>query len=368
MTHYRHLSQIGQLYTDTPEEGTVGHRVDLGNGVEAGLQSYMQARDARLALSNAGGDLKTQLRYRREYLDQCNKIREFKERYSRQGFFFNPDGTIDWALSGRVVVYDHDPALREMSRLRIAGGRIYTDDAHTVPLDTSQMTTAKSGNGWAIYVMGATGNIHVSSHVVGNRHHSSLLCGNDVAAAGELKVRTGFLEAISNKTGHYQAKLAHFVQILHQLQKDNVGLQAVTIRHLFYRWVGDNEQMAEYNGIQAFNNYLAANEFDTEVGAKASDYEYAKLLAYLGALPMAQFNMMAGEIGWRWVTNAEYMAGGRVVVRVNNATPIPHKWVRKWLKGRGYLATNLIQSGVGRSIPRVIGQDRGVVEPDTPAC
>jgi hypothetical protein len=352
VVHYRHISQIGNQYKPDPntgrpgEEGTVGHRQGLGGAIAQRLQEWIAARDAALQRSQNAAELGEKLLHKKEYMELCTKIRELKEKFERQLFVFNNDGSIDWGQSARTVVYDHDPGLQNASRIRFAGGRMYTDDALTAKLDTSRMTTAKSGNGWAIYVMSATGNIHVSSHVVGHRHHSSLLAGRDVAAAGELKVRDGFLDEITNKTGHYQAKLAHFVQVLHQLEKNGVQLGAVTIKHMHF--LLGNELVDSYQGIESFSDFLVNNEFETEIGVKAGDYEYAKLLAYLANIPFNEFNLMAAEIGWRWVTDDEYNRGMRGVVRTVGGAPVPHKWVRRWLKGRGRVATNLVQSGQDR--------------------
>ncbi len=99
----------------------------------------------------------------------------------RQGAVLRPNGSIDWSVTSRVVVYDHTAAAQGLTKLRFANGLLYTDDACKVAFDTTDMVTHFGGRGWAIYVLSPTGNIHASPHSVGHRHHSSFLAGGDVA-------------------------------------------------------------------------------------------------------------------------------------------------------------------------------------------
>jgi len=53
--------------------------------------------------------------------------------------------------------------------------------------------------------MDADGTFYASmEQAVGEFHHSSLVAGDPVAAAGELDVGQGVLEALSDKSGHYR--------------------------------------------------------------------------------------------------------------------------------------------------------------------
>ena len=345
MVTYLHSAELGAQY-DT-EEGEEGHRREFIESIPRRLQVLLAGRDAALARSKATAGVGAQITAKSEYMDFVRKITVMKAKFARQLYFFKDDGTVDWTQSARTVVYEPDPALQAMTRVYVHDGRFFKDAGHTQSLDTSGMTTAKAGPGWAIYVMSANGHIHVTSHVVGHRHHSSLLAGESVAAAGELKVRKGgFLEEITNKTGHYQAKLAHYTQMLHQLEKSNVRLNQVVIWHVYY--AGKVEKSDDFRGVQAFSDHLAQSEFMTEFGVSATDFEYAKLLGYCTALPKHIFDAKISTHGWRWVTDPEFNAGKRGVVRTADGTAVPHKDVRKWLKAQGISPYHAIQSGVGR--------------------
>lgn len=71
--------------------------------------------------------------------------------------------------------------------------------------------------GRAIFVMDQHGEIFASNDSgVGRFHHSSFLGGQPVAAAGELGVKEGKVQLISNKSGHYQpTKTATYEFIKH---------------------------------------------------------------------------------------------------------------------------------------------------------
>lgn len=138
----------------------------------------------------------------------------------RQGAKVSADGKINWSQSLRTVVYDRDINAQEMSRIEIRNGQLIKSDGQ--PLDTNSMVTAFSGPGHAIYVMSQEGNLHVGSHSVGHRHHSSLLAGSAVAGAGELRATNGRLEWLSNKSGHYCPDALQLLQTIHRLRTAGV--------------------------------------------------------------------------------------------------------------------------------------------------
>ena len=138
----------------------------------------------------------------------------------RQGAKLTPNGTIVWNKSTAVLKYDTELAQQAMTRIALRGGLLYGADGAL--LDTSRMVTAASGPGWCIYVMSGENNIHVSSHSVGGRHHSSLLAGENVACAGEMEVRRGKLVTLSNKSGHYQPEPVYLTQVIRVLSDAGV--------------------------------------------------------------------------------------------------------------------------------------------------
>lgn len=76
--------------------------------------------------------------------------------------------------------------------------------------------------------MDGEGNIYASKYQrIGEFHHSSLVAGNSVAAAGELEVRNGILMLISDKCGHYKPEIEYLEQAMDVLQFQGVDVSAV---------------------------------------------------------------------------------------------------------------------------------------------
>jgi len=256
------------------------------------------------------------------------KVQRLRTWLKLQNCVVEADGSINWGPSNRTVVYDHDLASRGMTQLRIIGGRLFLDDAGAKPLDTSNMVTFFSGPGHAIFVMSATGNIHVSSHSVGHRHHSSLLAGQNVAGAGELQASKGNITWLSNKSGHYRPSVAHLLQILHQLQKGGVAMSfALTVMPYNKR----------YPTVGAF---LKALELDDQ-----PDYELMKLMRYSAHLTDDVLGTHIPD-PWRW--RAAERGEVPAVYSTDSNQPVDHKIVRKWLKSKGKVAIGQLQSGDGR--------------------
>lgn len=256
------------------------------------------------------------------------KVERLRTWLQRQNCVVGVDGTIDWQLSSRTVEYDHELVKQGMTRVRILAGRLFLDDAGTTPLDTSNMVTHFSGPGNAIFVMGKSGNIHVSSHSVGHRHHSSLLAGRKVSGAGELKCTNGWITWLSNKSGHYAPSVVHLLQILHQLQKNNVPMTfGLTVM----------PEKTQYTNVGAFLKYLDLND--------QPDYELMKLLAYSSHLTDELLATHHPD-PWRWRNAA---AGERAAVySISTNSPVQHKIVRQWLKSQGKFPTREVQPGDGR--------------------
>jgi len=170
----------------------------------------------------------------------------------RQGATLTPNGEIIWPKSEHVVEYDTDLARQGFTRIEFRAGLLFLNGK---PLDTQWMVTAFSGPGYGIYVMSREGHIHVSSHAVGYRHHSSLLAGTAVAGAGEMMVSSGMLTFLSNKSGHYKPTLLMLLQVLHELQDSRVPMQFKLKVHVA------NGKPSLYNNVDEF---MMANHFDNE--------------------------------------------------------------------------------------------------------
>jgi hypothetical protein len=343
---YLYLSEIGSKHTG--EEGTEGVRVHALSGVEAQLKAAMvnlanaqrsrgrslpalpatvtdpqRIAAAREAEATAARFIETRAANIAEYQRQ---VRVMREVLTRQGCVLAADGSIVWDESHTRVVYDHDPVVRSMTRVHVRGGRLFT--AADTPLDTRDMVTQFSGPGHAIFVMTATGNIHVSSHSVGHRHHSSLLAGRNVAAAGELICHGGNLKWLSNKSGHYQPGIGHLLQVLHQIQKNGIPMTfSLLVLPMGHR----------YNNVGNFMKRL-------ESRYKAPDFELAKLMAYSEHLTDAVLGTHTPN-RWRWRLPRDKQDG---VYDVATNALVPHREVRKWLKSIGRMADETVQEGDGR--------------------
>jgi hypothetical protein len=126
---------------------------------------------------------------------------------------------------GKQVKYLSD-AERSAYKLEIRNGKIY--DANGQLFDTGDALSAHSGTGRAIFVMDEHGNFYASKkQIVGGFHHSSLLAGQPVAAAGELQVDKGVIKVISDKSGHYTPGRQFSQQAIDSLQRSGVDTSAV---------------------------------------------------------------------------------------------------------------------------------------------
>lgn len=225
------LTEIGDSLRN--EEGTEGHRQRALDLMEARLQDLYQRSDASRAkidqpqvakdlpvlgqgrVKALTGFFEQQATQHQQLIDTNNELIRLRQWLHRENATLTVDGHIVWSKSHRQVVYDHDLEAQNFTRLTFQGQVAYTADGKL--LDTRGMVTHFSGPGFAIYVMSEEGHFHVSSHSVGFRHHSSLLAGGKVAAAGELKATDGRITWISNKSGHYAPDPYHLLQAIHGL-------------------------------------------------------------------------------------------------------------------------------------------------------
>jgi hypothetical protein len=323
---YLFLSEIGESYHR--EVGTSGHRSSAFANLETKLKTAIADLRAAKQSKSAGTSFQDRKRFFETKSDPSKiaaleaKVIQRKEWLTRQGGVVDADGNVDWGRSARVVEYDDTLVKQGLTRLHFAGGRVYTDAACSKPFSTRDMVTQFSGPGKAIFVMGRSGNLHVSSHAVGYRHHSSLLSGTNVASAGELEAHNGAITWLSNKSGHYLPSIIHLLQVLHQLQKHNVPLGFPV------KVLPDDDT---HPTVAAF---LAKLELCTE-----NDYEFAKLMQYTFD------DALLARNGWRWRSKDSEKPG---VYTVATDLPVPHKTVRQWLKTQGTRGATEIKAGANR--------------------
>lgn len=339
---FAYLTAIGESYDH--EEGTPGHRTDIRvwRGIESKLKQAITDLNnlvknpvAAPALPASGNLVKDRIKFHEATIKQFapqsaiqearRKVDYYRKWLAAEGAVADKDGNIDMSkLRDLSVYYDADLVKQGMTRIRINSGRLIKDDGSNEPLNTSNMVTHFSGPGKAIYVMSQSGTLHVASHVVGHYHHSSLLAGADVGCAGELEAVGGTLMWLSNKSGHYQPKVAHILQVLHILQKGNVPMT-------FPLTVCSAAGKKDFGSVAEFMQDLDLNE--------EPDYELMKLLAYSQHLTDA----VLSSNGWRWRQDPVLEKPGVYVIATG--LMVPHKQVRQWLKSQGLFAAPEVQTG-----------------------
>jgi hypothetical protein len=93
------------------------------------------------------------------------------------------------------------------------------------PYDTgSANATYGKATGWAIFVISTAGVIYASPSQEGVLHHSSLLAGAAVRAAGEIRVISGQLQGLTPLSGHYKPGNDHLAYALGQFASRGVDV------------------------------------------------------------------------------------------------------------------------------------------------
>lgn len=110
--------------------------------------------------------------------------------------------------------------------------------------------------GGAIFVVDSKGQFYAGTQVLNSFHHSSFLGGAPIMGGGELFVdEKGYLFAISNNTGHYEAGPEEMLNVLKLLISNGIDLSAVTLQ-LYYH---SNNQVQSCNAQQYFLSNSSVN-------------------------------------------------------------------------------------------------------------
>lgn len=155
-----------------------------------------------------------------------NEVRKLKEAIAKMGpaktapyktkdmnSYYEPEQT--GAIFGTKVVYFTD-AERENLKISIKNGKIL--NKKNIPMNVKK----------AIYVMGADGQIYIHPKPVnGFIHHSSILAGKPVAAAGEISIKDGVITLIDRVSGHYKPTPKYLNQIFNELKNQGADLTRV---------------------------------------------------------------------------------------------------------------------------------------------
>ena len=118
---------------------------------------------------------------------------------------------------------------KEALKLSVANNMLYDSDDFvfsTLFADPSSINEQKV----AIFVMSTDGTLYASpAHKVGMFHHSSIVSGGNVAAAGEMVVKNGVIDYINNCSGHYRGGAFQFDQIKESLKRQGYTDSSYTI-------------------------------------------------------------------------------------------------------------------------------------------
>jgi hypothetical protein len=64
---------------------------------------------------------------------------------------------------------------------------------------------------------------------LGALHHSSLLAGGKVAAAGEIEIKQGIIKMVNRESGHYHPEELHLNQFLRELRRRGVDVRPINV-------------------------------------------------------------------------------------------------------------------------------------------
>lgn len=218
------------------------------------------------------------------------------------------------SLTGRLVEYDEAAPKQESTRVSVAGGSFKRSTGD--PVDTKDSVTFQRGIGWEIFVMGPGGDIHMASHKIGKYHHSSLLGGGSVAAAGMMRVTGGTLQELNNHSGHYQPKEEHLRQVVRHLQVNGVPLN-FTLEILG----------GVYKGPAA--DYMKGTTAGGKGGEETfeSDSTVHIIKHFFAAKGQVAVKQAIESAGWTWVT----LMGGQWLPQKGDGSRPTHKEVRDLL-------------------------------------
>jgi len=125
------------------------------------------------------------------------------------------------------------PFAEQLAKLKVKVVDRVLRDSNGDIIDTSDASYSRAdGERIALYVMNARGELFISKfHSVDERFfHSSLAGGEEVAAAGMIRIVRGKIVFVSNSSGHYQPSYHSFAQVLYVLEAQGIRIDAMDIQ------------------------------------------------------------------------------------------------------------------------------------------
>jgi hypothetical protein len=225
------LTQTTGTFDEPTQQALLSYTTSLG-------YSYTTPIDAILALQAQTGPLRDpnwQQKFSTSdpYGHQANLQQSFEGE--------NVDGNTVWAGQRRDRTYYAEGEEGASYNVGFQEGQVgYVGEDGTMdPLNTTDARAAGLKGSKAeryIYAMDSDGQMRVADSYEEHRgleedqrfHHSSLFAGEAVSGAGEIKVRDGEVEAVSDKSGHYRPDFAMTSQVRDRLEDGGVDTSRVT--------------------------------------------------------------------------------------------------------------------------------------------
>jgi hypothetical protein len=166
-------------------------------------------------LSHAWGESLPLLSLQPDYHGEHEGLSE-RTRNQKVTYYTDPEviqKNILTVKDGKFYTYDGKP-------FHTLGSKFVTDEGLTVPFDR------------AIVVMDEKNQFHyLLEPVAFETHHSTLVAGKPVKFAGEILVKDGTLELMTDRSGHYKPSLKHTHHFLDHLESLGVNVSKVEIMH-----------------------------------------------------------------------------------------------------------------------------------------
>jgi hypothetical protein len=240
------MMAITAYLTSKPPSGT-----DKNNAKWNALRDVVQQISVELAAVGGKG-LTTPADYRHIDARTQNYWLERADPSHRPGYALS-DLYAEWVdLAGDVSFWEYAKGKKDGEHVRMLTPdervtyEVYFDggvfrNCLGEPASTMTRETHFSGLGWGIFVCSAKGDLFVATHKVGEFHHSTLLAGGSVAAAGEIVIDAGIIKMISSKTGHYRSggpEMRRMLQLIPTIQDTALVMVQFAPSIIVYR-VGD---------------------------------------------------------------------------------------------------------------------------------
>lgn len=146
------------------------------------------------------------------------------------------------------VIYLTD-AQRENYELRARDGLLYRKDGIT-PFNTKRFY----GEGSLLFVISKDKKIYAARGVSKKVHHSSLLRGEEVLAAGKIVSRNGKILRLSDNSGHYKPCAEHLLQAIFYFHRLGVISSEATIQ------LRNDGELPLKDGIARLSQLIAGEE------------------------------------------------------------------------------------------------------------